>query len=40
MENVKPLVPNLRDGAEAVIMSIRKYAQPHLKFVRGKIREL
>jgi Reverse transcriptase (RNA-dependent DNA polymerase) len=38
--NVKPLVIKLRDGAEPVRMSARKYAPPQLKFMRGKIREL
>jgi hypothetical protein len=38
--NVKPLVINLRDGAEPVRMSARKYAPPQLKFIRDKIREL
>jgi hypothetical protein len=38
--NVKPLVIKLRDGAEPVRMSTRKYATPQLKFMRGKIREL
>jgi hypothetical protein len=37
--NVKPLVINLRDGAEPVRMSARKYASP-LKFMCDKIREL
>jgi hypothetical protein len=38
--NVKPLVIKLRDGAECVRMSARKYAPPQLKFMRDKIREL
>jgi hypothetical protein len=38
--NVKPLVINLRDGAEPVRMSARKYAPPQLKFMRDKKREL
>jgi hypothetical protein len=38
--NVKPLVNKLRDGAEPVRMSARKYAPPQLKFMRDKIREL
>jgi hypothetical protein len=38
--NVKPLVIKLRDGAEAVRISARKYAPPQLKFMRDKIREL
>jgi hypothetical protein len=38
--NVKPLVIKLRDGAESVRMSARKYAPPQLKFRRKKIREL
>jgi hypothetical protein len=38
--NVKPLVIKLRDGAEPVLMSARKYAPPQLKFMRDKIREL
>jgi hypothetical protein len=38
--NVKPLVIKLRDGAEPVRMSARKYAPPQLKFMRDKIREL
>jgi hypothetical protein len=37
--NVK-LVIKLRDGAEPVRMSARKYAPPQLKFMRDKIREL
>jgi hypothetical protein len=39
-ENVKPIVIKLRGGAEPVRMSARKYAQPQLKFMRDKIREL
>jgi hypothetical protein len=38
--NVKPLVITLRDGAEPMRMSARKYAPPQLKFMRDKIREL
>jgi hypothetical protein len=38
--NVKPLVIKLRNGAEPVRMSARKYAPPQLKFMRDKIREL
>jgi hypothetical protein len=38
--NVKPLVIKLRDGAEPVRMSDRKYAPPQLKFMCDKIREL
>jgi Reverse transcriptase (RNA-dependent DNA polymerase) len=38
--NVKPLVIKLRDGAEPVRMSARKYAPPQLKFMRDKILEL
>jgi hypothetical protein len=38
--NVKPLVIKLCDGAEPVRMSARKYAQPQLKFMRDKRREL
>jgi hypothetical protein len=38
--NVKPLVIKLRDGAEPVRMSARKYAPPQLKFMRDKIHEL
>jgi hypothetical protein len=38
--NVKPLVIKLHDGAEPVRMSARKYAPPHLKFMRNKIREI
>jgi hypothetical protein len=38
--NVKPLVIKLRDGAEPVQMSARKYAPPQLKFMHDKIREL
>jgi hypothetical protein len=38
--NVKPLVIKLRDGADAVRMSARKYAPPQLKFMRDKIHEL
>jgi hypothetical protein len=38
--NVKPLVIKLRDAADPVRMSARKYAPPQLKFMRDKIREL
>jgi hypothetical protein len=38
--NVKHLVIKLRDGAEPVRMSARKYALPQLTFMRDKIREL
>jgi hypothetical protein len=38
--NVKPLVIKVRDGAEPVRMSARKYAPPQLKFMRDKIHEL
>jgi hypothetical protein len=38
--NVKPLVIKVRDGAEPVRMSARKYARPQLKFMRDKIHEL
>jgi hypothetical protein len=38
--NVKPLVIKLRDSAEPVLMSARKYAPPQLKFMRDKICEL
>jgi hypothetical protein len=38
--NVKPLVIKLRDGAEPVLMSVRKYAPPQLKIMRVKIYEL
>jgi hypothetical protein len=38
--NVKTLVIKLRDGAEPVRMSARKYAPSLLKFMRDKIREL
>jgi Reverse transcriptase (RNA-dependent DNA polymerase) len=38
--NVKPLVIKLRDGAEPVRMSARKYAPPQLKFMRDRIHEL
>jgi hypothetical protein len=38
--NVKPLVIKLRNGAEPVRMSARKYAPPQLKFMCDKIREL
>jgi hypothetical protein len=38
--NVKPLFIKLRDGAEHVRMSALKYAQPQLKFMRDKIRDL
>jgi hypothetical protein len=38
--NVKPLVIKVRDRAEPVRMSARKYAPTQLKFMRDKIREL
>jgi hypothetical protein len=38
--NVKHLFIKLRDGAEPVRMSARKYTPPQLKFMRDKIREL
>jgi Reverse transcriptase (RNA-dependent DNA polymerase) len=38
--NVKPLVIKLRDGAEPVRMSARKYAPPQLQFMRDKVYEL
>jgi hypothetical protein len=38
--NVKPLVIKLRDGAEPVRMSARKYDPPQLRFMRDKINEL
>jgi hypothetical protein len=38
--NVKPLVIKMRNGAEPVRTSARKYTPPQLKFVRDKIREL
>jgi hypothetical protein len=38
--NVKPLVIKLRKGAEPMRMSARKYAPPHLNFMRDKIRDL
>jgi hypothetical protein len=38
--NVKPLVINLRDGAEPVQMSARKYALSQMKFMRDEINEL
>jgi hypothetical protein len=38
--NVKPLVVKLRNGAEPVRMSARKYAPPQLKFMRDKIHDL
>jgi hypothetical protein len=38
--NVKPLVIKLRDGAEPVRMSARKYAPTQLQSMRDKIREL
>jgi hypothetical protein len=38
--NVKPLVIKLRDGAEPVRMSARKYTPPQVRFMRDKIREL
>jgi hypothetical protein len=39
-ENVKSLFIKLRDGAEPVRISARKYAPPQLKFMRDKIREM
>jgi hypothetical protein len=38
--NMKPLVIKMRDGAEPVRMSARKYAPPQLKFMRDKVREI
>jgi hypothetical protein len=38
--SVKPLVIKLRDGAEPVRMSARKYAPPQLKLTLDTIREL
>jgi hypothetical protein len=38
--NVKPLVIKLRDGAEPVRISARKYATMQLKFMRDKIHKL
>jgi hypothetical protein len=38
--NVKPLVIKVRNGAEPVQMSARKYAPPLLKFMCDKIHEL
>jgi Reverse transcriptase (RNA-dependent DNA polymerase) len=38
--NLKPLVIKLRDGAEPVRMSARKYAPPQLKFMSDKKHEL
>jgi hypothetical protein len=38
--NLKPFVIKLRDGAEPVRMTARKYAPPQLKLMRYKIREL
>jgi hypothetical protein len=38
--NVKSLVIKLRDCAEPVRMSARKYTPPQLKFMRDKINEL
>jgi hypothetical protein len=38
--NVKPLVIKLRDGAEPVRISARKYAPPQLNVKRVKIREI
>jgi hypothetical protein len=37
---VKPLVIKLRDGAEPLRISARKYDAPQLKFMRDKIHEL
>jgi hypothetical protein len=38
--NVKPLVTKLRDGADPVRVSARKYAPPQLNFMCDEIREL
>jgi hypothetical protein len=38
--NVNPLFIKLRDSAEPVRMSDRKYAPPQLKFMRDNIHEL
>jgi hypothetical protein len=38
--NVNPLVIKLRDGADPVRVSARKYAPPQLNFMCDKIREL
>jgi hypothetical protein len=38
--NVKSLVIKLRDGAEPVRMSARRYIPPQLNILREKIREL
>jgi hypothetical protein len=38
--SVKPLAIKLRDGAEPVRMSVRKYAPPQMKLSRDKMREL
>jgi hypothetical protein len=38
--NMKPLVIKLRDGADSVRMSARKYAPSQLKFMRERIHEL
>jgi hypothetical protein len=38
--NVKPLVIKLRDGAEPVRTSARKYVPPQLIFMRDKIHDL
>jgi hypothetical protein len=38
--NEMPLVIKLCDDAKPVRMSARKYAPPHLKFMRDKIHEL
>jgi hypothetical protein len=38
--NVKSLVIKLRDGADPVRMSARKYAPPQLKYMSNKKREL
>jgi hypothetical protein len=38
--NLKPHLIKLREGAEPVRMSARKYAPPQLMFMRDKIREL
>jgi hypothetical protein len=38
--NVSPLAIKLRDGAEPVRVSARRYAPPQLNFMRDKIRKL
>jgi hypothetical protein len=40
LANVKPLVIKLRDDAEPVQLSSRKYARPQLNFMRDKIHDL